>query len=1037
MQKKLLLITFVLASTVFSLMAQNTNDIFYIYRNDGNFNVFFREEVDSITCSNYDSDSIFHDEIVTQLVYTHDSIYRIPLDVIDSLSFYTPPTVYKPGVINLLDGLRDYIISAVEDTITIMAATPESLLPHLGDKIVTTEMSELFPIGYAGKVINIQKQPSGFTIMCCPVALEDVFEVFYGYTRTEVPVANSRKKAFVRQNSKTYQPEPFHRSLTYGLPNGVDVSLGNWAGTYNSRFDMTFAPKLWINGFIKIANDERYFSVSVTGDYSLREEFSQTGKLSWSHDFGLNIPIPIPVCPFLQIFVEPGLFVKAESESSCNLSFTQHFTSAFHYEWSSNGTIAMDPVFEIRRKEHTSNFKGAISGELACGGYLNIGIQAFKEKDKIASIYGRAELGLSVSGNVNMEYDEDDYTSNTRLYDMLKKSSCEANWYWGTSFEAQLTPFLHYSHGLPFGRQHNIWKHGFVPTFSNVSLKQCLSPQSSADASIDMSGDCLTPVEIGLSLRNSNNDEVADQYAQTAFESGNYRFRNTFNNLWFLNDDEEYTLYPKIRLFGIEMLASPSSGMERTEFPVKITDFTQTDSHYKKDAFTNDGMNYSYKYDCSVTIELMNSKDVDDWGYVYEYPNGKLAHISMKSMKSPYIDTRYSYFRNEMYSSICLYEYVKFKGNSEYYYADRKYYDVSYKDYPILSRLYTDFKVRKINNSTVEVFGWLGDDGNNSTFGGEPYEYGICYRECEESSDWFYVPPHISYKEDEESSDWIYLPTHNRNDKGKFSTTISNLKTEKKYIYCAYIQLKKDDYIYYDNSCSFAIPSYNPVVNISVNEIWSNDILLDVYLVDHEGTSYESIDLYISDNREMKNKTCIHSIYSFESGSSHYASDSLDDPYLKPSTTYYFQYTYWYSQDYGDVYEEINDVLEVTTLSHHFTVNSPSVWASDRNKWEFTGNVDFMIYDHRVYDWKGLYDYSDIMSGSVGFYYNTTGNPNASNANYVACNFSHWGNSSVQASTKIEMYFDTTYYFRGVYEKDGVLYFSNVSTIRKAKSDYK
>ena len=61
--------------------AQGVGDAFYIYRNDGQFNAFFRDEVDSIAYSCYDTDSVYYNDIVTQVIYTPDSIYRIPLAV--------------------------------------------------------------------------------------------------------------------------------------------------------------------------------------------------------------------------------------------------------------------------------------------------------------------------------------------------------------------------------------------------------------------------------------------------------------------------------------------------------------------------------------------------------------------------------------------------------------------------------------------------------------------------------------------------------------------------------------------------------------------------------------------------------------------------------------------------------------------------------------------------------------------------------------------------------------------------------------------
>lgn len=118
------------------------------------------------------------------------------------------------------------------------------------------------------------------------------------------------------------------------------------------------------------------------------------------------------------------------------------------------------------------------------------------------------------------------------------------------------------------------------------------------------------------------------------------------------------------------------SFMTPREFPVKITDFKQTGSHYEKDGFTYNGLTYSYEYDVTVTVELTDPEGVEDWGYVYEDPNGKIARILLNGFSSPYSDSRYVYYRNEASSTVRLYEYVKFEGSEEYEYGEPVDYSV-------------------------------------------------------------------------------------------------------------------------------------------------------------------------------------------------------------------------------------------------------------------------------------------------------------------------------------------------------------------------
>ena len=83
MKKSLLTALLVL----FALSVMGQSNAFYIYHNDGTFNTFFVSDVDSMAYSCYDANMVKHNRNVTQLIYTRDSIYRIPLAAIDSVGF--------------------------------------------------------------------------------------------------------------------------------------------------------------------------------------------------------------------------------------------------------------------------------------------------------------------------------------------------------------------------------------------------------------------------------------------------------------------------------------------------------------------------------------------------------------------------------------------------------------------------------------------------------------------------------------------------------------------------------------------------------------------------------------------------------------------------------------------------------------------------------------------------------------------------------------------------------------------------------------
>lgn len=71
-------------------MAQQT---FYVYRNDGVINQFIIEDILSVEFSKIGVDGLESDDYVTQEIHTIDSISRIPLALVDSVSFMTPDPI--------------------------------------------------------------------------------------------------------------------------------------------------------------------------------------------------------------------------------------------------------------------------------------------------------------------------------------------------------------------------------------------------------------------------------------------------------------------------------------------------------------------------------------------------------------------------------------------------------------------------------------------------------------------------------------------------------------------------------------------------------------------------------------------------------------------------------------------------------------------------------------------------------------------------------------------------------------------------------
>ena len=188
---------FILLAAIFQQSI--AQDAFYVYRNDGEFNAFFFDEVDSMAYSKYDVDSLFHEEYVVQDVFTQDSIYRIPLAVIDSIGFVQQKPIYEDGAKPLSEMLMGYIDEVENLTITLKGEVPLSLMPKIGDKLITPYFSELFPCGFFGKVKLITADDGKFRVACDSLAIGDGIRQFYGCYRIDINSQNESANAKQRR----------------------------------------------------------------------------------------------------------------------------------------------------------------------------------------------------------------------------------------------------------------------------------------------------------------------------------------------------------------------------------------------------------------------------------------------------------------------------------------------------------------------------------------------------------------------------------------------------------------------------------------------------------------------------------------------------------------------------------------------------------------------------------------------------------------------------------------------------------------------
>lgn len=169
-------ILFTLASVIMIASVSFADNALYIYRNDGSFNAFLDSDIDSMAYSTIDTAGVDHQRHVTQLIYTPDSLYQIPLSAIDSIAFTERPVKYTPQVVKITEEYLPYILSADSLQIQFSTTLPSNLRPYNGDILLYEGFSETFPNGFVGRITDITETSSAIIVECEEVYIDEVYE---------------------------------------------------------------------------------------------------------------------------------------------------------------------------------------------------------------------------------------------------------------------------------------------------------------------------------------------------------------------------------------------------------------------------------------------------------------------------------------------------------------------------------------------------------------------------------------------------------------------------------------------------------------------------------------------------------------------------------------------------------------------------------------------------------------------------------------------------------------------------------------------
>ena len=248
-----------LVVSVFNLTpanAQQNQYAIYNYRNDGDFNAWLNIDVEKITYSCTDTLGVEHDEVVVQEVWTSDSVYRIPINAIDSIGFHAPKPIMRDGLFYLREYHATHTVKIDSLTLYFDTSIRNDSLPLVGQVVLNGTYESPYEEGFAGRVVHIERLSNSIKVECEMIAVGDVYKrlVLVGKGMTES--ANNTSAKIKRANGDPWIDFQETDVKTFKNLGDLKVECLNGILSITSK-----DPTLVVGYYVYV--DELFYSMSV------------------------------------------------------------------------------------------------------------------------------------------------------------------------------------------------------------------------------------------------------------------------------------------------------------------------------------------------------------------------------------------------------------------------------------------------------------------------------------------------------------------------------------------------------------------------------------------------------------------------------------------------------------------------------------------------------------------------------------------------------------------------------------------------------
>ena len=599
-----LLYILTLLLSVFSVQtanAQTVQDALYIFRNDGQFNAFFFGDINRIEYSKIDTLGVEQDDYIVQEVYALDTLYRIPLNAIDSIAFVTPEKRYKADVFRPDKSIADYIVASDSiNWIRLASNTPAAMIPKVGDKLLIEEESKYIPDGFVGLVTSVDHATNGYTIMTGELSPTDVYERLIVKAAGATPLPdNARRRGLFDGTEMNYtQEEPIELPTMSGsiafqnsyvlTPDGgpVDISVdGTGALTYSYTPRVQFRAFLFIDPELGIQYDQNVVFQNTTS-----WDLSFTGSMTGNVDIPLK-GMPDKKIGDIKVSANCGLFLNAQITGlTVGATWQNEHIGRDYFVYSNHDLsgLEIDPneIVPVHKRnitllKDTATFTVSTQGKysFSAGAYAKLEGSMklpFKKKEIEGKLGVRLELGARLNFEAPIWTPSAaaetlaDLLSTTSIYQMLnKETNITASIYGKFSLYGRLNDWAPSFN--PEGALIKANLYGLVPDITgiNVGYDEIERPYRIKFTS-PIRRDVLIGIHTGFTFFDQDKKQIDDWDGGFHFrESQGTSYSHVFTTLDPIKDEEKtYTVYPYIKYLGYPILVDKS--IDVTVAPARI-----------------------------------------------------------------------------------------------------------------------------------------------------------------------------------------------------------------------------------------------------------------------------------------------------------------------------------------------------------------------------------------------------------------------------------------------------------------------------------